>query len=177
MKHFILVILFALIFCGASSAQNRDSSINRKNLRAIKTVGPVNYKLTYLAFLENYTFDDTSKALVRLFYRKRRNTYWGSLGIWIGSALVGLTGTRYEDKIVAGSPQGGTQIVQKNGQSVTQPWVAPFVFAGMGLNATYVTVRLTTFSKKKLLLLLIEREQGKPLPSAMSERLSAKYFQ
>jgi hypothetical protein len=154
-----------------------ETAVSTENLRAIKTIEPVNYKLTHLAFLENYTFDDTSRALVNLFYTKRRNTYWGSLGIWMASALVGLAGTRYEDKVVAGSPQGGTQVVQKNGQAVNQPWVVPLFFAGIGLNATYVTVRLTTFSKKKLLLLLIEREQGKPLPPKMSERLSAKYFQ
>jgi hypothetical protein len=149
------------------------SETNQKLLQSLETIQPAHYKLNYEAFFVNYAFDDTSAALVNLFFSKRRNTYWGFMGMNGGLMAISLAGSK-EEEVCISKPQLGSCLAEK--RRVYEPWTTPVVLIGMGGALTYVSVRLSTFSRRKLLVILKDYANGKPIPPKFRQRVLVKHF-
>jgi len=87
---------------------------NRQNLQAIAQIEPLHYKLTYEQFYVNYVFDDTSQALVNMYFQKRVNTRWGFLGMSAALLGVSLVGSK-EETVCITTPALGSCLAEKKG--------------------------------------------------------------
>ncbi len=172
---FALVMLISITAMGQDSTQTKPfyNSQNQTFLKELQQIQPAHYKLPYEGFFVNYAFDDTSAALVNLFFSKRRNTYWGFIGIDGGLLAISLAGSKVEEVCVT-KPQLGSCLAEK--RRVYEPWTTPVVLIGMGGALTYVIVRLSTFSRQKLLVILKDYVNGRPIPDKIKRRLLPKYF-
>ncbi len=178
MKKLLCYLYFVSYVCSGVAQDSTQvksfySAENHTLLRSITQVQPVHYRLNYESFFVNYAFNDTSAALVNLFFSKKQNTRWGFLGMDAGLLVLALAGSTQEEVCIT-TPSLGSCLAEK--KRVYQPWVTPVVLVGMGGALTYVIIRLSTFSRQKLLHLLKDYADGKPIPPGIKKHLVQKYF-
>ncbi len=175
MKYILLIILGFVWFLSPVYAQEItiDTVANRKNVQAAVALDKSFYKMNHEQFFINYAFDDTSRALINLYFRKRITSKYVFMGICLATIPVSLAGSK-EEKVCIAPPVGG--YCRAETQRTYEPWVTPVVLPVLGGSLIYYIARHTRYSNKKLLQTLIAYEKGQPIPAVIREKLTAKYF-
>jgi hypothetical protein len=157
MKFLFYSIFLVGILSHAPAAM---AQINPKLRAVIKDTFPVSllkHQLTKREFINNYGIDDTSRALINMFFRKRT----ASLLKCYAAPPVGilLAATFFDD---------ANNSVKKTGH---EEGAGGFLLGGLlsGLTGMIILpvdglINSITYSKKNLLSALVYRERGVPLP-------------
>jgi len=152
-KKLLLLVFLLLAFQSkaASTIIYADSSAQIENLRKVQVVysrgrfsveDRFAYKLSKEDFEEQYAFNDTARAVIRLFFQKRTAAL--RLGSAMGLPLL----------IVSAAGTKRTQTVSLRGVSAPKTSYEPFVvpaLIGIGAVWVYVLIKAGHFSKKSLL--------------------------
>jgi hypothetical protein len=115
----------------------------------------LDYKLTKYQFLNYYGTDDTSRALINMFFRKRSNSVYNAC-IPTGSALTLIALTNSSIFFAQSTAELGFLI--GTGAIV-------FVYLVRGI------VQRCTYTRKSLLYILVDRENGYPVPQQVLDKL------
>ena len=166
----IIILIFILIGCFAVLKASAQKHYNPRSF--VKDSTPIellNYNIRQDVFLNNYGLDDTSRALINMFFRKRKIAFLESCGVPTGGLILTIfmfdASTR-EIKKTGESGPGGTLLLSGLLSGLTSLIIIPV--DGLINNITY--------SRKKLLYTLVKRERGIPVPVKILAELKPKDF-
>jgi hypothetical protein len=137
--------------------------------QSAETNPPAVYRMSREDFLKIAGTDDTLRAVVNLFYRKRKTA---STFITVGAASLGV--------FVVGSVFTVLRAGSRTGSNDPADDITAFaevtsaVFYGGTITGV---VRLVRYPRKRLQQLVTDRQAGKPLPARFRKKLRAKDFE
>jgi hypothetical protein len=177
-KNISIVILFSFLFLQANKGNCQKHSEN-SSVKDSTPIEDLDYKLTKQEFLNYYGTDDTAKAVINMFYRKR-----GMAGITyclvpggscaVGEILVVLGGF--------GTVFTGLSLISGQGSSLLPVSFVLIVVgtilstAGVLVYPIIATINRANYTRKKLLFALVERERGTKLPVEIIQNLKPTDF-
>ncbi|HXH99752.1 MAG TPA: hypothetical protein VNI52_05765 [Sphingobacteriaceae bacterium] len=160
MKCFLFFSLFYFLNCIdtlAAPVNYADTSVNKSS-----------YKQSKQYFLDNYGKDDSTRALINYFFKKRKEAFYETVvpPVAAGVSLLLLNLILNHAANVKEDTGGGYLLV---GLSA--------VVTIYGSAATLIDgqIKWLVFNRKKLLTVLTDYHSGKPLPKKIKRRKAFKY--
>jgi hypothetical protein len=174
----LLILAFLLLAFQSVAAISvyADSASQKENLRKVKVVyssgkfsveDKVDYKLKKANFEEQYAFNDTAKAVIRLFFQKRMAALTIAAAMGVPLALVRAAGTQDTRTV---SLRGGVTTSRQYGSSVVPLLVV------IGTAEIYAFSKASRFSRKRLLETLIDYERNRALPASLIKQMKLTHF-
>jgi hypothetical protein len=154
--HCFVVALVILLSINSSMAQSKGPTLTKDTT----PIDQLEYRLSQLEFQHYYGIDDTSRAIINMFFRKRTNSIVNFCAP--GTACLALT-------LVSG---GGLIFVSYS-------FGIPVFVVLLGAGVAYMIkglVQRITYSRKALLYALVDRERGYPLPLEYQSKLKSADF-
>jgi hypothetical protein len=161
-KYYFIPFLMLLIF-KTGSCMAQENQQNRMLTRDTTPVELLEYRLNKAEFMHYYGVDDTSRALINMFFRKRTNSIVNFCAPISGCLGVGIlsNGELFDPYIFL---YGGASLI--------------FAAAG-GVAIVYMirgVVQKITYSRQTLLYILVDRERGVPVSPDLLDKLKPVDF-
>jgi hypothetical protein len=129
---------------------------------------PAIYRMSREDFLKAVGSDDTLRAVVNLYYRKRKTA---STLITVGAASLGVFVVGSVFTVLRSAGRAGSNDPADDITTFAQVTSAVF-YAGTISGA----VRLIRYQRKQLQRIIADRQAGKPLPDRVRRKLKAEDF-
>ncbi|MEJ7693187.1 hypothetical protein [Daejeonella sp.] len=163
MKYFLFLSLFYFLNCInilAAPVNYADTSVNKST-----------YKQSRQYFLDNYGKDDSTRALINYFFKRRKEAFYetvvppvtGGLAVVLLAKVVDQINTDFAN----GKATGLSFIV------IGVPLLKVIIVSSTALIDGQI--KWLVFNRKKLLTVLTDYHSGKPLPKKIKRRRAFKY--
>ncbi|UOQ76080.1 hypothetical protein MUN84_15915 [Hymenobacter sp. 5516J-16] len=131
--------------------------------------GQYEYRLSELGFEETFGFNDTARAVIRLYYAKWKTGRQIMQFAGAPIPIVSVLGKHY-------NPDPRTGGVAPNYSSYYyDPWVAPVAYSLLGVSA-FGLVKATVWNRKQLYHTIRQYRASRQLPSQVTPALLAPYL-
>ncbi|MCA8832624.1 hypothetical protein [Hymenobacter pini] len=159
------LLFLLLILAGAARAQLGEPGPMPEQ------PAPYEFRLTEASFEEAYGFNDTARAVIRLYYSK-----WNT-----GRRIMQFAGYPVPLVSAVGRHMGETTtssgvIVPNAGTYYYDPWVAPVAFSLLGVSA-FGLGKATAWNRRQLYTAIRQYRLTHKLPAQVTARLLAPYLQ
>jgi hypothetical protein len=162
MKYYLLFVFFFLL-----NTKNVWAEIGTISLDT--SIDQSNHKHSKQYFLENYDKDDSTKALINYFFKKRKTAFYQTVIPVVAGGLTILLvkALNRNNYPVSGKSSGYGGLVLGGA----------LVYVILHSSAQLIGGQITwlVFSRHKLLKILVDYKSGKPLPKKITRKKAFKY--
>jgi len=159
MKSILALCAFCLFFQVQSESCSAQNNVKASTLIDSTPIEDLDYHLSKDAFMYYYGTDDTSRAIIHLFYRKRGIA---ALDFIVMPIAASVLGNLMETFI------GNPAII------IVGTVIATVGFWGIPI---YYIVQRSNYNRQKLIYVLVGRERGERVPFNILDKLRDQDFQ
>ncbi|WP_139924415.1 hypothetical protein [Hymenobacter sp. DG01] len=163
-----VLIATPLVFTSFAAAHAQDAAATAAAMTP--TAAPYEYRLTVRGFEETYGFNDTARAVIRLYFAKWKTGLRIMQFAGAPVPIVSVLGKHY-------NPDPRTGGVAPNYSSYYyDPWVAPVAFSLLGVSA-FGFGKTTVWNRKQLYHTIRQYRASRQLPRQVTPALLMPYLQ
>ena len=167
----VFLVIFAVLFFSLVSADiaKAQADAQKSFARDTTPIEYLDYHLSKPQFMYYYGTDDTARAIINMFYRKRGI---GVLDFFVYPVAASVIG---DATVLVGALMG----ISSNASAASAVIVGGAVISVIGLYAEpiYYLIQRSNYSRQKLIYVLVSRERGMGIPYNILNNLRDIDFQ
>jgi len=169
MKLFLTLFAFCVLFFARNNDCLAQNTANKQISKDSTPIEDLDYHLSKDEFMYYYGKDDTARAIIHMFYRKRGLGVIDFVVLPIGSSIVGaIVAVVGEAAAVAYLLTGAGGLALAAGLAVGGTVISYVGFLGFPI---YYIIQRSIYSRQKLIYVLVGRERGEKVSYSILDKL------